>query len=232
MRLATRRGGGVIHGESRNCGHYHHARMRKRWPQILICAIVGFGVNLWLAHHCLFEQWGPGPPWLPMSAQSYWDRYSDDSDKYGSARFEHVSGAVGCDFLIIGAPRPDLPGAAPPRMMITRAGFPLRAFEGMHSWGSVTPAYSWAIPITARHVNVAWLSVIPYRPLPLGIIVNTSVYGLLAWLVIFGPVAAYRGIQRERRRLKQCCHQCGYDLQGDLTRGCPECGWRRTGATK
>ena len=81
-------------------------------------------------------------------------------------------------------------------------------------------------------MNVAWLSVIPYRPLPLGIIVNTSVYGWLAWLVIFGPVAVYRGIQREQRRLKQCCHQCGYDLQGDLTRGCPECGWRRTGDTK
>ena len=72
--------------------------MRKRWPQIVICAIVGFGVNLWLAHRCLFEQWGPGPPWLPMSAQWYWNRYADDPGKHGPAKFEHLSGAVGCDF--------------------------------------------------------------------------------------------------------------------------------------
>lgn len=201
--------------------------MPRRWFRLLICAIVGFGVNIWIAHHCLFDQWAPGPPWLPMSAQRYWNRYADEAGKFGPAWMEHASGAVGCDFMIIGSSRADNANAAPPRMMITRAGFPLRSFEGMHSWGAVTPSHSWAIPITPRHVNVAWLSVIPLRPLPLGIIVNTTLYGSLTWLVMFGPMAVYRGMQAEHRRRKNCCHQCGYDLQGDLSRGCPECGWRR-----
>lgn len=201
--------------------------MRKRWPQILISAILGFVFNIWLAHLCLFEQLAPGRPWLPMSAQWYWDLYADDSDKHGPAKFAYTSGAPGCDFLVIDASPPDIGDAAPPRMMITRAGFPLRSFEGMHSWGPVTPAYSWAIPITPRNPNVAWLSVIPYRPLPLGILSNTALYGSMAWLVIFGPIAVYRSIQAEQRKRLKCCHRCGYDLQGDLDGGCPECGWRR-----
>jgi hypothetical protein len=138
-----------------------------------------------------------------------------------------VSGAIGCDFLVIDASPPDLGDGAPPRMMITRAGFPWRSFEGMHSWGLVKPAYSWSIPIEPHALNVAWVSVIPYRPLPLGLILNSLLYGGLTWVLIFGPLALRRRFLNERWRRTRCCHQCGYDLRGDLAAGCPECGWRR-----
>jgi len=198
-----------------------------RRSQILICGILGFVSNVWLAQHCLFEQWGPSDPWLPRSPQWYWNLYADESDTHGPATLHQASGAMGCDFQVIDASRSDIVSAAPPRMMITRAGFPLRSFEGMHSWGPVTPSHSWAIPIEPRRPNVAWLSVVPFRPLLLGLAVNTILYGSLAWLAIFGPSAVYRRMQTEHRKRLQCCWQCGYDLQGDLSMGCPECGWRR-----
>ena len=65
-------------------------------------------------HGCLMVF--PRPEWekfreriaaLPMSAQWYWNRYADDPGKHGPAKFEHLSGAVGCDFLTVGATQPD-----------------------------------------------------------------------------------------------------------------------------
>ena len=33
---------------------------------------------------------------------------------------------------------------------------------------------------------------------------------------------------RRRSKTGGLCPQCSYDLRGDLARGCPECGWRRS----
>jgi hypothetical protein len=184
-------------------------------------------MNAWLAHYCLLHHSAPFTTWPHFSAQTYWDRYAQPSVRHGPARFHHVSSAIGCDFMVIDASRPDIGEGAPPRMMITRAGFPLRAFEGMHSWGGVEPAFACAIPIKPRDLNVAWVSVIPCRPLVLGLIGNVVFFGGLAWIVVAAPGVLFRRIKAERWRLAHCCHQCGYDLRGEIDRGCPECGWRR-----
>lgn len=188
---------------------------------IALCTAAGSAVNIWLAHYCLLNHSPPFPTWPHLSAQQYWDRYVDQSDGYGPANFDHISAAIGCDFFIIDASPPDLGNGAPPRMMITRAGFPFRCVEGMHSWGGVSPSHNWAIPIDPQPRNVAWVSVLPYRPHVFGLIMNTAVFGCIVWIAMFGPFALYRSIQHRQRRRMRCCHQCGYDLQGNLAGGCP-----------
>ena len=52
---------------------------------------------------------------------------------------------------------------------------------------------------------------------------NTAFYGAVLWMLSFVP-ATLRAVHRRKRGL---CIKCGYDLRGDLSYGCPECGWRR-----
>ena len=64
--------------------------------------------------------------------------------------------------------------------------------------------------------------VLPFGIRPLAFTIDSVIFALL-WL---GPFL-FRDLRRGRRRRKGCCPQCGYDLRGDLGRGCPECGWNR-----
>lgn len=193
-----------------------------------MCALVGAAANLVIAWRCLYWQQGPHVPRLLPPAQRYWDRYADRSEHHGPAKYHHLCGAVGCDFLIIDASPWSIGEAAPPRMMITTAGFPFRSFEGMHSWGPVTPPRAWAIPVDPHSPNVAWLSALPYRPRLTGLILNTALYGGMFWCAVFGPFALWRYINEDQRRRLHHCPQCDYDLRGNLEAGCPECGWGRS----
>ena len=65
--------------------------------------------------------------------------------------------------------------------------------------------------------------VLPFRPIPWGFLINTIFYALLLWLLTLGPFTARRMIRRKRGR----CIKCGYDMRGDFSSGCPECGWGR-----
>jgi hypothetical protein len=195
--------------------------------KIAICAVIGFAFHRWLAHYCLLHHSPPFGPFLTRSAQTYWDRYADKSPNHGPAKFVQISAAIGCDFLIIDASPANVGSGAPPRMMITRAGFPFASFEGMQSWGPVTPAHAWSIPIQPRLLNVAWVSVVPYRPLLLGVLANTAFWGFAAWCLLFAPAVMYRTWKKHRRQSDTCCWNCSYDLRGKLAEGCPECGWRR-----
>ncbi len=64
---------------------------------------------------------------------------------------------------------------------------------------------------------------LPLRSIWPGFAINTLFYATLLWLFILGPLAL-RGVIRRKRGL---CLQCAYDLRGDFSSGCPECGWRR-----
>ena len=64
---------------------------------------------------------------------------------------------------------------------------------------------------------------LPTRPIWPGFAINTAFYAAILWLVIPGPFALRRHIRRKRGM----CLACGYDLRGNPTHGCPECGWRR-----
>ena len=62
-----------------------------------------------------------------------------------------------------------------------------------------------------------------YGPMPLGFVVNSMAYTLLLCLLLLGPPALRRVIRRKRG----WCINCGYDLRGEFSAGCSECGWRR-----
>ncbi|MCH8316234.1 MAG: hypothetical protein IIA64_09700 [Planctomycetes bacterium] len=62
----------------------------------------------------------------------------------------------------------------------------------------------------------------PLRPASLGFAGNTFFYAAILWLP-FAPFQLRRYVRVKRGH----CIKCGYDLRGDFSAGCPECGWRR-----
>jgi len=61
---------------------------------------------------------------------------------------------------------------------------------------------------------------IPYRPIALGLIVDTLAFAAL-WSVLLLGVPMR---QSRRRRSRGLCPRCGYDLKGETDITCPECG--------
>ena len=77
-------------------------------------------------------------------------------------------------------------------------------------------------------VGVPWTTMyLPMYPAPVGFIAVTATTGLLAYSVrtVWVCAPTWRRLRHGR------CPQCNYDLAGDLTPGCPECGWNREPAT-
>ncbi len=64
---------------------------------------------------------------------------------------------------------------------------------------------------------------LPLHPIWPGFAIDTIFYAALTWILWSSPFAARRMIRRRRGH----CIKCGYDLRGDFSAGCPECGWRR-----
>ena len=66
-----------------------------------------------------------------------------------------------------------------------------------------------------REVSILWqVRFLPLHPIWRGFAINTVFYAALLWIVTLGPGTAR-------------CINCGYDLRGEFSAGCPECGWRR-----
>ena len=64
---------------------------------------------------------------------------------------------------------------------------------------------------------------VPREILWVGFAINTTFYAAMLWLLTLGPFTMRRIIRRKRGH----CINCGYDLRGDFSVGCPECGWQR-----
>ena len=63
---------------------------------------------------------------------------------------------------------------------------------------------------------------LPLRVYWPAMLLNTALYATFLWLP-FAPFAIRHRVRKRRGK----CLQCGYDLRGDFSAGCPECGWRR-----
>ncbi len=127
----------------------------------------------------------------------------------------------------------------PERFELVRhvAGWPFGAFEGWHaSWPaqSATPSNQLMraesslglIPLNLRGWFPTVADVYPVLPVLDGLLVNTFVFGLLWFGLLY-----WRFVRDEVRRLAHRrqgrCPRCGYDLRGEFKEGCSECGWRR-----
>jgi len=112
----------------------------------------------------------------------------------------------------------------------TQYGWPMRCLrywnDGVYGWGS----FGFAAGSTPQRV-VGGVTitpgkgpfdrkVLPYEPIPLGLLVDTLVMGGLVFC--FG--AMRRWALRKRRRIRGHCEKCGYDLTGVAASVCPECG--------
>ena len=74
-----------------------------------------------------------------------------------------------------------------------------------------------------KMVERGYGSDLPFLPIWPGFAINTVFYAAVLWLLTLGPITARRMIRKKRGH----CIKCGYDLRGDFSAGCPECGWRR-----
>lgn len=100
--------------------------------------------------------------------------------------------------------------------------------------GVAAMAVEWPAPTSAvrgaRGIAIgAWpvgglAAVVPVRPMPVGLLVNTVVFALL-WSVALLPLVALRALRRWRRAGRNRCVACGYRREG-LPDGtlCAECG--------
>ncbi len=79
------------------------------------------------------------------------------------------------------------------------------------------------LPVKALPRQQYDIRALPLRPIWPGFAINTILYAAILWLLALGPFTARRMIRRKRGR----CIKCGYNLRGDFSAGCPECGWRR-----
>lgn len=65
---------------------------------------------------------------------------------------------------------------------------------------------------------------LPTRPLWIGLAIDAAVYAVL-WFAIVRALAYVRDWMRRHRRMRLgCCAHCGYDLKGNVSGVCPECG--------
>ena len=99
----------------------------------------------------------------------------------------------------------------------TECGWPLASMRvdlASESWG-LPP--KWNTRRGGWQMGRAW---IPNEPVVLGMLLNTIFYAALLWL----PFAALGRVRRRRRIKRGLCPACAYDLRGNDSKTCPECG--------
>jgi hypothetical protein len=83
--------------------------------------------------------------------------------------------------------------------------------------------YVGALHIGSSLPLTSWTGYLPLQVHWRGFVADSLLYAV-GWFVPIGGIALTRlGLRRCRGR----CLKCGYDLRGELSSGCPECGWQR-----
>jgi hypothetical protein len=89
-----------------------------------------------------------------------------------------------------------------------------------------TVAPSGGIPLSHwARIGPDWAAILPYRPVWIGLIVDSLVMASLWWFVLVVPVAAFRHYRGHLRVRRNHCPHCNYNLAGlAMNSPCPECG--------
>lgn len=69
--------------------------------------------------------------------------------------------------------------------------------------------------------------VLPLKPIWSGMALNVAFYASWWAILIIGVPFAVRTLSSQLRKRRGLCPKCGYDLRGEFTSGCSECGWQR-----
>lgn len=123
---------------------------------------------------------------------------------------------------------------------VLQAGWPIPALSGAIHTGTYEYVES-SDPYKTNHEYVVtssrllhlrgkekWLAsggqfdrtVLPLMPTPTGFAIDTVFYALV-WLAAF---TAFSAVRRSARRRRNHCTNCGYNLTGNTSGQCPECG--------
>lgn len=110
-------------------------------------------------------------------------------------------------------------------------GWPMRAFWCCFFWGDYQmgsgPVFADGLQFRQSNATagttLSYPIILPVHVLWPGFVFNAIFYGSILWLCR----GFWRALCRSMRSWKGFCRTCGYDLRGNLLRGCPECGWRR-----
>lgn len=110
-------------------------------------------------------------------------------------------------------------------------GWPMRAFWCCFFWGDLPmgsgPVFADGLQFRQRNATagttLSYPMILPVHVLWPGFAVNTAFYAAIVWLLSLLPFTVRRLVRRKRG----LCINCGYDLRGEFSSGCPECGWQR-----
>jgi len=112
-------------------------------------------------------------------------------------------------------------------------GWPFRAFAlgfnmsaRLKSFNNknITPNVEFGIvtPLSRTKKNLLQ-GIIPIRPIPAGLILDSIIYAA----ILSGVIVSLRGLLVFTRLKRQRCPLCAYQLHNTMDTGCPECGWNR-----
>lgn len=110
-----------------------------------------------------------------------------------------------------------------------RVGWPLQSLVGAIGYAEKIDEQG-GVTVQERDVFAGIESdrwrVLPGTPNLFGTMVNSLVFSVPIWLLLYG----YQFLNMYQRRLGKC-GKCAYDLTGLAKERCPECGWRRKDAS-
>ena len=211
--------------------------MKRRLNKFVVFLLLGAIVNVAVAWGCALTRIRPERVFSPVESVSlnFYLTYLPDVRGSGGRTPPYVWGDVclGFDSRSVSWSSSRYSGAS----LEIDAGWPARSMTGgmWERWtgGPLTGinfvllkrSYVDSIVVGAEEKLIEFGSprLLPLRPELTGFAVNTIFYAVILWLLTLGPFTARRMIRRKRWR----CINCGYDLRGDFSAGCSECGWQR-----
>lgn len=190
--------------------------MQRALTKLILLLIVAFGINLAVTCTCVLCQFDPTEARAHMSKALLLQVFSGrDIPDYSNIDVSTRS-SFGFD-IITTSPVIGADGHLHNDMStVVRAGLPLRCVEADIS--------RLLVQNSADQSTGSLLLVAMNNPIWGGLLGNIAIYAIVCVIALH----AFRFKRYLRDRAGLCPH-CAFDLRGNVTDGCPECGWNRVG---
>ena len=208
--------------------------MKRRLTKLVVFLLLGAVINVAVAWRIWKrEPFDPVIPGMKFRTTTVNENHRDLWHRYVREHWPQVPSSsigqfqgVGID--VVSLSELDVPSATGQRRPVicrvwrTEIGWPLRTLAIDASYEVYHVPIHRIVPNEHSGMTVAG-QLMPREILWVGFAINTTFYAAILWLLTFGPFTARRIIRHKRGR----CIKCGYDLRGNFSAGCSECGWRR-----